>query len=101
MYDIELEVVDSLHFCETTRKISYIHNLLIGNKIPLSPLTQKTIFGDFPYDKKWWPLWDPIEKLSCLLAPVSSAMLIGRIHCALARSSDAPYLDAQKYVSRE
>jgi hypothetical protein len=28
-------------------------------------------------------------------------MLIGRIHCALARSSDAPYLDAQKYVSRE
>jgi hypothetical protein len=44
-------------------------------------------------------LWDPREKLSCLLASVSSAMLIGWIHCALARSSDAPYLDAQKFVS--
>jgi hypothetical protein len=54
MYDIELEVVDSLHFCETTRERSYIHNLPIGNKIPLSPLTRKTISRDFPYDKKWW-----------------------------------------------
>jgi hypothetical protein len=56
MYDIELEVVDSLHFCETTRKRSYIHNLPIGDKIPLSPLTRKTISGDFPYDKNWWPM---------------------------------------------
>uniref|UniRef100_A0ACD5Y6I1 Uncharacterized protein n=1 Tax=Avena sativa TaxID=4498 RepID=A0ACD5Y6I1_AVESA len=101
LYDIEPEIVDSLHFCATARKRGYIHNLPIGNRFPLRPLPPKTIFEAFPHYKKWWPSWDRREQLNCLLTSVASAALNERIHYALASSSDPPPPNVQNYGMRE
>ncbi|KAL3643971.1 hypothetical protein CASFOL_011903 [Castilleja foliolosa] len=83
LYDIEPEFVDSKYFSATARKRGYVHNLPIKNRFPLVPLPPMTIQQAFPLSKKWWPAWDPRDKLNCIQTAIGSAKLTERIRSAL------------------
>ncbi|CAA2997115.1 DNA (cytosine-5)-methyltransferase DRM2-like [Olea europaea subsp. europaea] len=99
--DIEPEFVDSKYFCATARKRGYVHNLPVQNRFPLVPLPPLTVQQAFPLSRKWWPQWDPREKLNCIQTAIGSAKLTERIRNALERFDGDPPTSVQKSVLDE
>ncbi|KAL8038712.1 hypothetical protein ABFX02_11G125300 [Erythranthe guttata] len=98
LYEIEPEFVDSKYFSATARKRGYVHNLPIKNRFPLIPLPPLTIHQAFPLTRKWWPAWDPRDKLNCIQTAIGSAKLTERIRSALERYDNDPPESVQKFV---
>lgn len=98
LYDIDPEFVDSKFFSACARKRGYIHNLPIENRFPLVPLPPLTIQQAFPLSKRWWPKWDPRDKLNCIQTAIASAKLTERIRTALERYEGDPPEAVQRYV---
>ncbi|XP_047966577.1 DNA (cytosine-5)-methyltransferase DRM2-like isoform X1 [Salvia hispanica] len=103
LYDIEPEFVDSKFFSACARKRGYIHNLPIENRFPLIPLPPLTIQQAFPLSKRWWPTWDPRDKLNCIQTAIASAKLTERIRTVLERheGDDDPPEAVQRYVMEQ
>ncbi|XP_057791651.1 DNA (cytosine-5)-methyltransferase DRM2 [Salvia miltiorrhiza] len=103
LYDIEPEFVDSKFFSACARKRGYVHNLPIENRFPLIPLPPLTIQQAFPLSKRWWPRWDPRDKLNCIQTAIASAKLTERIRSALERveSEADPPESVQRYVMEQ
>ncbi|KAF3784965.1 DNA cytosine-5-methyltransferase, partial [Nymphaea thermarum] len=101
LYDIKPEFVDSKHFSAAARKRGYIHNLPIDNRFQLQPIPLLTIQEALPYTKKWWPSWDPRQKLNCIQTCTASAKLTERLRNILAASDGPPsYFDQQKVLEQ-
>ncbi|KAL8545804.1 hypothetical protein ACS0TY_005793 [Phlomoides rotata] len=100
LYDIEPEFVDSKFFCAAARKRGYVHNLPIENRFPLVPLPPLTVQAAFPLSRRWWPSWDPRDKLNCIQTAIASAKLTERIRSALERyeGDGDPPDSVQRYV---
>lgn len=99
LYEIEPEFVDSKHFSATARKRGYVHNLPTENRFPLVPLPPQTISQAFPLSKRYWPKWDPRDKMNCIQTALGSAKLSERIRNALERFNDEePPDNVKKYV---
>ncbi|GFP99736.1 DNA (cytosine-5)-methyltransferase drm2 [Phtheirospermum japonicum] len=98
LYDIEPEFVDSKYFSATARKRGYVHNLPIENRFPLIPLPPMTIQQAFPLSRKWWPTWDPRDKLNCIQTAIGSAKLTERIRSALERCDGNPPESVQRGI---
>ncbi|KAK6153073.1 hypothetical protein DH2020_012712 [Rehmannia glutinosa] len=98
LYEIEPEFVDSKYFSATARKRGYVHNLPIQNRFPLIPQPPLTIQQAFPLSRKWWPSWDPRDKLNCIQTAIASAKLTERIRTALERYEGDPPESVQRYV---
>ncbi|XP_047973518.1 DNA (cytosine-5)-methyltransferase DRM2 [Salvia hispanica] len=102
LYDIEPEFVDSKFFSACARKRGYIHNLPIENRFPLVPLPPLTIQQAFPLSRRWWPSWDPRDKMNCIQTAIASAKLTERIRTALERSGEGDPPEAiQRYVMEQ
>ncbi|CAL1391776.1 unnamed protein product [Linum trigynum] len=101
LYDIEPEFVDSKHFCAAARKRGYVHNLPIEGRFPLLPIPPQTIHDAIPITKRFWPRWDPRDKLNCLQTAYGSAKLTERIRKAVEQYDGDPPEKIQKWVMYE
>lgn len=100
LYDIEPEFVDSKFFCAAARKRGYVHNLPIEGRFPLVPLPPLTVQQAFPLSRRWWPSWDPRDKMNCIQTAIASAKLTERIRSQLEKyeGDRDPPDHVQRYV---
>ncbi|KAJ1704382.1 hypothetical protein LUZ63_004161 [Rhynchospora breviuscula] len=103
LYSIKAEFVNSEFFSSLKRKEGYLHNLPAKTRHHIQPRTPMSIKGVIPAIQKWWPSWDPRNKLDSTIEANMTEIprICERMERRVRDSHGVPSLHDQNFVLQQ